>query len=152
MPHDKNKLKLNVGDLVLLSCLIIAVHEGETACNVTAEPVERPEGETYIPVIAGNSRLYEKVVETNHDNPVAQTKQFRKDLDEVLQRLKRDSISGGPHPCRSSAERSTAIRKVQEAIMWLGMDLKALNEPNPYPESDNPQSPVIEPTADGLTL
>lgn len=42
--------------------------------------------------------------------------------------------------------------------MWLGMDLKAINEespgasPSPYPESYNPESPVIEPTADGLKL
>jgi len=43
--------------------------------------------------------------------------------------------------------------------MWLGMDLKAINEEspsdetaNPYPQSYNPESPVIEPTADGLKL
>ena len=43
--------------------------------------------------------------------------------------------------------------------MWLGMDLKAINEENPspetanpYPQSYNPASPVIEPTADGLKL
>jgi len=54
---------------------------------------------------------------------------------------------------RPSRERSLAITKIQEAIMWLGMDLKAIGEsPNPYPESYNPESPVIEPTADGLKL
>ena len=91
---------------------------------------------------------------------VGETKQFRKDLDEVLQRLK---ISSHPaNRCqyaRVSSERSIAITKLQEAIMWLGMDLKAINEESPsnetttpYPQSYNPESPVIEPTADGLKL
>lgn len=74
---------------------------------------------------------------------VKQNKQWRKDLDEVLQNIK----SGSP-----SRERSLSITKVQEAIMWLGMDLKRLNEPNPYPQSYNPDSPVVEKTADGLKL
>jgi hypothetical protein len=81
---------------------------------------------------------------------VAQTKQLRKDLDTTLQTLK-----AGP---RGSRERSIATTKIQEAIMWLGMDLKAINEsepgspPSPYPQSYNPASPAIEPTADGLKL
>lgn len=87
---------------------------------------------------------------------VVQTKQHRKDLDEVLQRLKRDS--GQPVDIdaaaivRSSRERALAITKIEEAIMWLGMDLKAQGTPNPYPNSKNPASPVIDPTADGLKM
>lgn len=76
--------------------------------------------------------------------PVAETKQFRKDLDGILQLLKNSP--------RKSRERSLAQTKIEEGIMWLGMDLKALNEVNPYPESYNPASPKIEPTADGLKL
>ena len=54
---------------------------------------------------------------------------------------------------RSSRERSIAITKIQEAIMWLGMDLKDIGETaNPSPESYNPQSPNIEPTADNLKM
>lgn len=90
---------------------------------------------------------------------IGETKQFRKDLDGVLQRLKTSSHPTNPHQyARSSRERSIAITKIQEAIMWLGMDLKAINEENPgacenpYPQSYNPESPVIEPTADGLKL
>ena len=87
---------------------------------------------------------------------IASTKHFRADLDEVLQRLKRDSTNGGGG--RASRERSLAITKIQEAIMWLGMDLKVINEESggaftsPYPSSYDPSSPVIEPTADGLKL
>jgi len=72
--------------------------------------------------------------------PVSTTKQFRKMLDEILQGLKAESDPTAPHAwARSSRERSIAITKIQEAIMWLGMDLKAINEespgasPNPYP-------------------
>ena len=81
---------------------------------------------------------------------VRNTKRFRADLDNTLQSLKGCE--------RKSRERSIVVKKIQEAIMWLGMDLKAINEenpgssPNPYPESYNPDSPVIEPTADGLKL
>lgn len=88
----------------------------------------------------------------------ADTKQFRKDIDVVLQNLKwssdtkRDRVSPDDHP-RASRERSLAVTKLQEAIMWLGMDLKDIGEtPNPYPHSYDPASPVIEPTADGLKL
>lgn len=70
-------------------------------------------------------------------------KQLRKDIDETIQRVRElDS-------CR---ETSIVIIKLQEAVMWLGMDLKRLNEPDPYPESKNPSSMRIEPTADGLRM
>lgn len=70
-------------------------------------------------------------------------KQIRKDLDESLQNLKQLS---------PSRERALSITKLQEAIMWLGMDLKRLNEPNPYPHSYDPSSPIVDPTADNLKL
>lgn len=89
---------------------------------------------------------------------VVQTKSWRRSLDETLQDIRRGTDRGftgerpPDHPVRSSRERSIAITKIQEAIMWLGMDLKDQNEPNPYPESYNPASPRIEPTADNLKL
>jgi hypothetical protein len=70
-------------------------------------------------------------------------KTLRKNLDDQLQQLKL---------LPSSRERALAITKLQEAIMWLGMDLKRLGAPNPYPESYNPENPVVEPTADNLKL
>ena len=75
---------------------------------------------------------------------VVANKQLRKDLDEKIQEVK---------SLPSSRERSIAITKLQEAVMWLGMDLKRLNEPNPYPSSKDPSTGAkIEPTADGLKL
>lgn len=76
-------------------------------------------------------------------NEVPAIKRCRKHIDEIIQRVRAlDS-------CR---ETSICITKLQEAVMWLGMDLKRLNQPNPYPESMNPESMKIEPTADGLKM
>jgi hypothetical protein len=76
-------------------------------------------------------------------------KELRRDTDALIQRLK---------SAPTSRERSLAITKLQEAVMWLGMDLKRINEetpgssPNPYPNSKDPSNVKIEPTADGLKL
>lgn len=78
---------------------------------------------------------------TRTDEVVA-NKQLRKDIDEKIQKIKN---------LPPSRERSLAITKLQEGVMWLGMDLKRLNEENPYPSSKDPSSgDKIEPTADGL--
>jgi hypothetical protein len=70
-------------------------------------------------------------------------KRLRRDLDEQLQKLK--ALPG-------SRERSLAITKLQECVMWLGMDLKRLDAPNPYPHSKDPSNAIVDPTADGLKL
>jgi hypothetical protein len=75
---------------------------------------------------------------------IAQTKTFRVELDAILQTIKNSS--------RKSRERSLVITKLQEAIMWLGMDLKDLGTANPYPNSYKPENAVVDPTADGLKL
>ena len=81
---------------------------------------------------------------TEKEQEIRADKQQRRDLDETLQELK--SLSG-------SRERALAITKVQEAIMWLGMDLKRLNDGKTvYPESYDPSSPVVHPVADNLKL
>lgn len=82
--------------------------------------------------------------EYTYENEVIANKQLRKDLDEKIQEVKK---------LPSSRERSLAITKLQEAVMWLGMDLKRLGEANPYPSSKNPNTgTTIEPTADGLKM
>jgi len=94
------------------------------------------------------------MVEHNVANAVRTDKELRRDIDAIIQRLK---------AAPGSAERTLSLRKLQEAVMWLGMDLKRLGElqqslgvvptaANPYPESKNPDSPVVHPTADGLKL
>lgn len=78
------------------------------------------------------------------ERAVVETKDLRKTLDVVLQHIKSSE--------RTSRERSITITKLQEAIMWLGMDLKDLGTENPYPNSYNPENTIVEPTADGLKL
>ena len=73
---------------------------------------------------------------------IPKVKQLRKDIDDVIQRVK--SLDG----CR---EVSICIIKLQEAVMWLGMDLKRIGETNPYPSSKDPSTGTkIDPTADNL--
>lgn len=77
------------------------------------------------------------------DFGVVSDKELRRDLDAQLQKLK---------SLPSSRERSLSITKLQECIMWLGMDLKRLNDTRPYPSSYDPSTTKVEPTADGLKL
>lgn len=74
---------------------------------------------------------------------ITNTKQLRKDIDEVIQRVK---------TLNPSRETSLTITKLQEAVMWLGMNLKALGDENPYPESKNPNNDIVVSTADSLKL
>lgn len=66
-------------------------------------------------------------------------KQCRVDLDTALQKV---------HTLPPSREVSLSITNIQQGIMWLGMELRRIGTPNPYPESYNPDSTVIEPTTD----
>lgn len=78
------------------------------------------------------------------EEEIIKTKQLRKDIDDILQRVKEIS---------STREKSLAITKLQEGIMWLGMHLKALNSPDPYPGSKDPSTGAyVAPTSDGLKL
>lgn len=85
----------------------------------------------------------------NIEAEIIANKQLRVDTDVLIQRLK---------DLPPTRERSLAITKLQEGVMWLGMDLKRIHEQapqllgNPYPNSKNPDNTVIEPTADGLKL
>ena len=73
---------------------------------------------------------------------IPKVKQLRKDIDDVIQRVK--TLDG----CR---EVSICITKLQEAVMWLGMDLKRIGDINPYPNSKDPSTGTkIDPTADNL--
>lgn len=80
----------------------------------------------------------------NDIDEIIADKALRKTIDAIIQEVKN---------LPASRERSLAITKLQEAVMWLGMDLKRLGTPNPYPSSKDPSTgSKIEPTADGLNL
>ena len=83
------------------------------------------------------------------DCEIRTVKDLRQSIDLQIQRVK---------ALPPSRERSLVVTKLQEGVMWLGMDLKRINEenpgasPNPYPNSKDPSNTKIEPTADGLKL
>ena len=58
---------------------------------------------------------------------IKNTKQLRKDIDEVIQRVK---------ALNQSRETSLVITKLQEALMWLDMNLGHLYANKPYPLSN----------------
>lgn len=75
---------------------------------------------------------------------VVKNKELRRDIDELIQKVKE---------LPTSRERAISTTKLQEGVMWLGMDLKRLNQSNPYPSSKDPSTgATIEPTADNLKL
>lgn len=83
-------------------------------------------------------------VNISYEQEVIENKRLRKEIDEKIQQVKN---------LPPSRERSLAVTKLQEAVMWLGMDLKRLGEKNPYTASKDPETGTqIEPTADGLKL
>lgn len=90
---------------------------------------------------------------------IAVAKQFRKDADELLQRMKLHKhvlMQCDPNQMQDKgeviAQHIISCRDLESAIMRQGMVLKNIGNPDPYPESRNPASPVVEPTADGLKL
>lgn len=79
----------------------------------------------------------------NYEEQVKEVKQLRVDGDALIQRVK---------ALPPSRELSLTITKFQEAVMWMGMELKRLGEVNPYPNSKNPENTIIDPTAQGMKL
>lgn len=79
------------------------------------------------------------------DGQIAATKTWRRDLDTVLQQLK--------PPTDRSRERALAITKIQEAIMWLGLDLEEMaGGVSCYKHGYDPSNAEVDPPADGVKL
>lgn len=91
---------------------------------------------------------------------IAASKTFRKDADELLQRMKEHKTFLALSPSfkvavdhgEAIAQHMLSIRDLESCIMRQGMALKYIGNPDPYPESRNPESPVVEPTSDGLKM
>lgn len=85
----------------------------------------------------------------NIEQEIISNKELRRDTDAIIQRVK---------SLPNSRERALTITKLQEGVMWLGMDLKRINDSspgvieNPYPNSKDPSNTKIDPTADSLKL
>jgi hypothetical protein len=63
-------------------------------------------------------------------------------------RLKLDSFANSAKSLTPSREVSLVITNLQRSKMWLGQALKQMDSPNPYPESKDPKSTVIEKQAE----
>jgi hypothetical protein len=149
--HDKNGTPLQDGDTVTLTGIFTAQGSADSEyCNGQVNIPQLP-GTGMTACVTINARHCEKVTEAwtptgdKNTDAILQNKALRKELDDLLQELK------DPHT-RKSRERSLAITKLEEAIMWLGMDLKDLGTKNPYPNSKDPTNATVDPTADGLKL
>jgi hypothetical protein len=97
------------------------------------------------------------------EQAITTAKQFRKDADELLQRMKDHNnqlkdLMGAPPPVileeggEVIAQHTLSIRDLESCIMRQGMALKYIGAPNPYPNSKDPSNTVVEPTADGLKM
>lgn len=78
-------------------------------------------------------------VETTIEQHIVFVKELRRDIDEQIQKVK---------SLKASRETSLVITKLQEGVMWLGMELKRINDnfdvgSNPYPNSKNPDNILI---------
>lgn len=79
------------------------------------------------------------------EEEVRAVKELRKALSDLV-----PNIKGLP----GSRERSLSLTNLQQSVMWLGMDLGRMNQPNPYPNSKDSSNAKIDPTAEeakGLT-
>lgn len=76
------------------------------------------------------------------DDMIKDVKQLRVNIDKNIQEVRDLEISVG------IAEKTLALRKLQEAKMWLGQCLAELGAATPYPHADNPANARVEPTAD----
>ncbi len=78
---------------------------------------------------------------TEKEHLITEIKKARVQGDEYIQTIKK---------LPKTRESALSLTKAQESVMWLGMALKELGTPSPYPESYNPTNSTVEPTADGL--
>lgn len=100
------------------------------------------------------------IADMTKETHILVAKQLRKDLDSSLQTIKEavkpnfiaTASSEFLDKNESVAQLTLAQRDLESCIMRLGMVLKNIGTPNPYPESYNPASSVVAPTADGLKL
>lgn len=93
-----------------------------------------------------NARTVES--EEVRDAAIMQSKELRAALDMTLRRLKMANAQLG-----RTRERSLAVTKLQEAIMWLGMDLKErAGGKSCYKHGYDPSNAKVDLPADGVQL
>jgi hypothetical protein len=110
-----------------------------------------------------NNLKFQQNKNMTKEQAIIAAKQFRKDADELLQRMKKHgealkSLMGAPPPIileeggEVIAQHILSIRDLESCIMRQGMALKYIGNPNPYPNSKDPSNTIVEPTSDGLKM
>ena len=77
----------------------------------------------------------------HEESEIIMSKQIRVDIDDIIRRI--DNM-------KSCRETSLVKTKLQEAIMWMGMNLKRLGNPNPYPNGRDINNEKVDKTANNL--
>lgn len=77
------------------------------------------------------------------EEQIIETKQLRKDLDDIIQKLR-------AQPCCEEVQH--ARHYATNTLMWLGMNLKRLGNPNPYPNSRDTSNAIVDKTDAGLKI
>lgn len=109
----------------------------------------------------------------NKDQAIIAAKTFRKEADELLQRMKdhKSALLSRAHEGKGAggvtiqphgetfedineciAQHILSIRDLESCIMRQGMALKYIGNPNPYPDSKDPTNTIVNPTSDGLKM
>lgn len=96
----------------------------------------------------------------NKDQAIIAAKTFRKEADDLLQRMKAHktrlceylAIGACDDSSEVIAQHTLSIRDLESCIMRQGMALKYIGNPNPYPNSKDPSNTIVDPTADGLKM
>ena len=88
------------------------------------------------------------------EEAIKTSKQFRKDADDLLQRMKEHKKALVEERTNSLvddgeviAQHIISMRALEDCIMRQGMVLKNIGNPTPYPESYNPESSTVHPTS-----
>ena len=132
--------KWDKGELNFTPTCPRAIYDRQLSCMLLYLFVllERAELEQIKLDIDDNMKL---LFEKHLNNEIIMSKQVRIDVDDIIRRIDNMPISD---------EKNIALIKLKEAIMWMGMNLKRLGNPNPYPNSRNTNNEKVDKTADNL--
>lgn len=85
-------------------------------------------------------------IDQDPDITIMDIKRLRNKLDMVVESIR--NLRGRDfNTYDTNAAIGNALRYAQNTIMWLGMTLKSIGAPNPYPNSRNAENAIVDPTA-----
>lgn len=100
-------------------------------------------------------------MQTTKEAAIIASKSFCQRLDEILQEMKEHSkavlipnigTDYAEDDKEAVAQHTLSVRDLESAIMRQGMTMKAIGNPNPYPNSKDTTNAVVDPTSGGIKL